>query len=91
MSRILIPILSPHDAHPGFVGRAVADASVVYVLLVLDSRSIHSHFGFKSTEIMKGRDVVEKVKEEVKRHKRMCTDILEWGPLLEKIAQIAEQ
>jgi hypothetical protein len=90
MSRVLIPVLSPHDANPVFVGRAIADASVIYVLLVLDAKSISSQFGFKTTEIMKGRDVVEKIKEEVKRQKRLCNDILEWGPQIEKIAQIAE-
>lgn len=90
MSRVLIPILSPHDANPLFVTRAIADASVIYVLLVLDPKSISSQFGFKTTEIMKGRDVVEKVKEEVKKNKRLCNDILEWGPHIEKIAQIAE-
>ncbi len=90
MSRVLIPILSPRDANPMFVERAIADASVIYVLLVLDAKSISSQFGFKTTEIMKGRDVVEKVKEEVRRQKRLCNDILEWGPQIEKIAQIAE-
>lgn len=90
MSRVLIPILSLHDAHPEFISHAIEDASVIYILLVLDSKSIHSNFGFKTTEIMKGRDVVEKVKEEVKKNKRLCTDILEWGPMIEKIAQIAE-
>lgn len=90
MSRVLIPILSLHDANPAFVERAIADASVIYVLLVLDAKSISSQFGFKTTEIMKGRDVVEKVKEEVKRQRRLCNDILEWGPMIEKIAQIAE-
>lgn len=90
MSRVLIPILSLHDANPAFVERAIEDASVIYVLLVLDAKSISSQFGFKTTEIMKGRDVVEKVKEEVKRQRRLCNDILEWGPQIEKIAQIAE-
>ena len=90
MSRVLIPVLSAHDAQPDFVSKAVADASVVYVLLVLDSKSIHSNFGFKTTEIMKGRDVVEKLKEEIKKNRRLCNDILEWGPAIEKIAQIAE-
>ncbi len=90
MSRVLIPVLSSQNAHPSFVSMAVEDASVVYVLLVLDSKSIHSNFGFKTTEIMKGRDVVEKLKEEIKKNKRLCTDILEWGPAIEKIAQIAE-
>ncbi|MEK6821498.1 MAG: hypothetical protein AABY11_03825, partial [archaeon] len=57
---------------------------------VLDSKSMHASFGFKTSEIMRGRDAVEKVKEEVRKHKRLCTDILEWGDTVEKIAQVAE-
>jgi hypoxanthine-guanine phosphoribosyltransferase len=90
VSRVLIPVLSPHDAQPEFISRISTDASVVYVLLVLDKDSLHSSFGFKTSEIMRGREVVEKIKEEIKKNKRLCTDILEWGNTIEKIAQIAE-
>lgn len=88
--RVLIPILSPQCADPAFVEAAIEGASVVYVLLVLDKDSPSSAFGFKASEIMQGRDAVERVKEKVKEHKHLCTDILEWGHVLEKTAQIAE-
>ncbi|MDP2666165.1 MAG: hypothetical protein Q8P05_01530 [Candidatus Diapherotrites archaeon] len=88
--KILMPVLSVKDHSPHFVDKAVAKGSVVYVLLVLDSSSSRGGFGFKTSDIMKGRVVVDSIKEQVKGKKKLCHDILEWGPTIEKIAQIAE-
>mgnify|MGYP001609423186 CR=1 FL=1 len=88
--KVLIPILSPKDHSPAFVERAVDGKSVVYLLLILDPKSIGSHFGFKASDIMKGRKVMDAMKDHVKGQRKLCHDIMEWGPTLEKIAQIAE-
>jgi hypothetical protein len=88
--RVLIPILSPHDANDMFIQHISDNASVVYLLLVLDPKSASASFGFKTSEIMAGRETMDRVKSKIKENKRLCTDILEWGNTLEKIAQIAE-
>ncbi len=88
--RVLLPVLSPEDANGPLIEQTLQDASVVYVLLVLDRFSPSSKFGFKASDIMLGRETVEKVKDEIKKRKRLCNDIMEWGHTLEKIAQIAE-
>ncbi|MFH0970792.1 MAG: hypothetical protein V1776_05025 [Candidatus Diapherotrites archaeon] len=89
MSRVLIPVLHPDDCSDFFLYHSTEDASVVYLLLVLDAHSLSS-FGFKTSEIMRGRELVERMKEKIKGNKRLCTDILEWGETIEKLVQIAE-
>lgn len=88
--RVLVPILSPSDADDVFISHISENASVVYLLLVLDPKSAGASFGFKTSEILMGRETMDKVKTKIKENKRLCTDILEWGNTLEKIAQIAE-
>ncbi|MBM3282126.1 MAG: hypothetical protein FJY86_02175 [Candidatus Diapherotrites archaeon] len=88
--RVLVPILSPADANDVFVQHISENASVVYLLLVLDPKSASASFGFKTSEIMAGRETIDKMKLKIKENKRLCTDILEWGNTLEKIVQIAE-
>ncbi len=88
--RILIPVLSPKDCIDAFVERAVQGASVVHVLLVLDSNSLHADFGFKASEILNGRKTTDTLKRSIRAHKKLCNDIIEWGSTIEKIAQIAE-
>ncbi len=88
--RVLVPILNPSYSQEHFIQRIVRDASVVYLLLVLDPKSAHNPFGFKTSEIMLGRETVDLVKNKIKENKRLCTDMLEWGDTLEKIVQIAE-
>lgn len=88
--RVLVPILSPSDADDVFISHIAENASVVYLLLVLDPKSASASFGFKTSEIMSGRDTMDKIKSKIKESKRLCTDILEWGNTLEKIAQVAE-
>ncbi len=88
--RVLVPILSPADANDAFVQHISENASVVYLLLVLDPKSASASFGFKTSEIMVGRETIDKMKLKIKENKRLCTDILEWGNTLEKIVQIAE-
>lgn len=87
--RILIPILSHKDCVDTFVAQAVKGASVVHVLLVLDSNSLHD-FGFKASEILNGRKTMDVLKKSICSHKKLCNDIVEWGNTIEKIAQIAE-
>lgn len=88
--RVLVPILSSQDADDAFVQHISDSASVVYLLLVLDPKSASASFGFKTSEIMSGRETMDKIKFKIKEKKRLCTDILEWGNTLEKIAQVAE-
>lgn len=88
--RVLVPVLSPADIDDVFVQHISEQASVVYLLLVLDPKSASASFGFKTSEIMSGRETLDKLKSKIKENKRLCTDILEWGNTLEKIAQIAE-
>lgn len=88
--RVLVPILSHSDVDDVFVQHISEQASVVYLLLVLDPKSASASFGFKTSEIMSGRETMDKMKLKIKENKRLCTDILEWGNTLEKIAQIAE-
>ena len=88
--RVLVPILNPSYAQEPFIQHVVREASVVYLLLVLDPKSAHNPFGFKTSEIMLGRETVDLVKSKIKEHKRLCTDMLEWGDTLEKMVQIAE-
>lgn len=88
--RVLVPILSPLDANDAFIQHISENASVVYLLLVLDPKSASASFGFKTSEILQGRETMDKVKSKIKESKRLCTDILEWGNTLEKIAQVAE-
>ena len=88
--RILVPVLSQKDASDAFVSEAVKGVSVVHLLLVLDSNSLHADFGFKANEILNARKTVEALKKEVKARRKLCNDIIEWGNTIEKIAQIAE-
>lgn len=88
--RVLVPVLSPSDADDVFIQHIADSSSVVYLLLVLDPKSASASFGFKTSEILVGRETMDKMKEHIKENKRLCTDILEWGNTLEKIAQIAE-
>ena len=88
--RVLVPILSPSDANEAFVQHISENSSVVYLLLVLDPKSASASFGFKTSEILQGRETMDKMKQKIKEKKRLCTDILEWGNTLEKIAQIAD-
>ena len=88
--RVLVPVLSQKDNSDSFVRAAVKGASVVHLLLVLDSNSMHANFGFKASEIMNGRQTVESIKKGIKANKKLCNDIIEWGNTIEKIAQIAE-
>lgn len=88
--RVLVPVLSPADADDAFIQHISDNASVVYLLLVLDPKSASASFGFKTSEIMAGRETMDKMKSQIKENKRLCTDILEWGNTLEKIAQIAD-
>lgn len=87
--RILIPVLSPKDCADAFVSQAVKGASVVHVLLVLDSNSL-ADMGFKASEILNGRKTTDALKQSIRAHKKLCNDIIEWGNTIEKIAQIAE-
>jgi hypothetical protein len=87
--RILVPVLSDKTVDQTFVSKVSQDASVAYLLLVLDAKSVHA-MGFKASDIMSGREIVESLKEEIKKNKRLCSDIMEWGNTAEKIAQIAE-
>lgn len=88
--RVLVPILSPADSNDAFIQHISENSSVVYLLLVLDPKSASASFGFKTSEIMSGRETMDTMKTKIKENKRLCTDILEWGNTLEKIAQIAE-
>lgn len=88
--RVLVPVLSPADADDVFIQHIADNSSVVYLLLVLDPKSASASFGFKTSEIMAGRETMDKMKAKIKENKRLCTDILEWGNTLEKIAQIAD-
>jgi hypothetical protein len=83
-------VLSPKDANVEFVQRAVQGVSLAHVLLVLDSKSLGSEFGFNASEIMSGRQAVEQLRKEIRARKKLCNELVEWGQTVEKIAQIAE-
>ena len=88
--KVLIPLLSKQENKPEFLQRAVQGAKEVLLLLVIDTESTPSQFGFVASEIGQGNTLMQDVKKQLEKMRKTCNDVIEWGNTETKIEHIAQ-
>jgi hypothetical protein len=85
--KVLIPLLSEME-NEEFLKRATEKASEVILLLVVDTQP-NQKFGFTTSQITKGRRLMENASSFIGKKKKI-EEIIEWGETDLKIINIAK-
>ncbi len=88
--KIMIPLLSKQENNEIFLSEAIGDANEIILLMVIDTHEMQEKFGFATTEIMQGNELVEQIKKTLTEKGVSCEDLVEWGETSQKIVNTAK-
>jgi len=87
---VLIPIISKKENNEVFLEKAIKKEKTVFLLAIMDTNAAATNFGFATSEIGHGNELIEEIKEYLKPVKVTVNDALEWGDTNSKILNYAK-
>lgn len=87
---VLIPIISKKENNEVFLENAIKKEKTVYLLAIMDTNAATTNFGFATSEIGHGNELIEEIKTYLNPVKITVYDALEWGDTNSKILNYAK-
>ncbi len=87
---VLIPILSKQENDTEFLSKAIHEQTYVYLLLIVEARSLDSTFGFTASQINHGNALINEIKTILEKQNKKVYDTLEWGDTTPRIINFAK-
>lgn len=87
---VLIPILSKKENTPEFLEKAVKGEKEVFLLAIMDTNALSNNFGFATSEIGAGSELIEQIKAKLEPKKIKVIEALEWGDTNTQIIHLAK-
>ncbi|MEK6941770.1 MAG: hypothetical protein AABW85_02855 [archaeon] len=87
---VLIPIISKKENNPEFLEKATQGQHHVFLLAIMDTGAVAKNFGFATSEIGHGNELIEEIKYTLKAKKIELSDVLEWGDTHQQIINYAK-
>ncbi|MBI2598028.1 MAG: hypothetical protein HYW50_02430 [Candidatus Diapherotrites archaeon] len=87
---VLIPIISKKENNPEFLKKAIKGEKKVFLLIIMDTTATTKNFGFATSEIGHGNELIEEIKKNLEPENVSVDEALEWGDTNTQIINYAK-
>ena len=87
---VLIPIISKKENSPEFLEKATRGQKQVFLLAIMDTGALAKNFGFATSEIGHGSELIDEIKKTLAPKGIEANDVLEWGDTHQQIINYAK-